>query len=77
MENFYVKGRVLYLTSTGRIKASSKTKERIIHAKDAHSAIESFLYLEAGFANVKFKGECTKAINSFDRNIDGACNGVE
>ena len=70
VENYYVKGRVLYLTSTGRVRASSKTKERIIHAKDAHSAIASFLYLEAGLENVKFTGECTKAVNSFDHNVD-------
>lgn len=77
MENFYVKGRVLYLTSTGRIKASSKVKERVVAAMDKQAAINTFLYLEAGLANAKFKGECSKAVNSFDRNIDGACNGVE
>ena len=68
MENFYVKGRVLYLTSTGRIKASSKPKERMIAAANREAAIDAFLYLEAGLANVKFKGECSKAVNSFERN---------
>ena len=71
MENFYVKGRVLYLTSTGRIKASSKTKERVVAAVNQQSAIDAFLYLEAGLANTKFKGECSKALNSFERNEDG------
>lgn len=68
MEQYYIKGQVLYLSPSGMVKASSKTKERIIPAIDKEAAINEFLFLEAGLANAKFKGECSIAINSFDRN---------
>ena len=68
MEQYYVKGQVLYLTANGKVRASSKTKERIIPAMDKDTAINEFLFLEAGLANTKFKGECSAAVNSFDRN---------
>lgn len=77
MDRYYVRGQVLYLDKDGKVSGASKKKTRLLTAMDRNAAINEFLYLEAGLKKVAFKGTCEKAINSFDRNIDEAYNGVE
>ena len=76
MDRYFVRGQVLYCKD-GKVTGASKVKTRILTAMDRRAAINEFLYLEAGLKEVKFKGACEKAINSFDRNNNDSYDGVE
>ena len=77
MDRYFVRGQVLYLDANGKVSGASKTITRLLNAQDTRAAINEFLYLEAGLKEVKFKGTCEKAINSFDRNNNDSYDGVE